>query len=267
MTSFLGVPITVRGEVYGILYLTDKIGWSEFTEDDASLVEALALAAGLAVDNARLHRRSREVAIDEDRDRVARDLHDTVIQELFGLGLGLQSLAGSTRDSQTADRLLTMIDRIDGTIRQVRSSIFQLGLARDHQGVRARVLALLRDLDAVVGFPVHAYFEGPIDSAMPDEVTEHLLAIVREAVTNVGRHAQATEAHVRLSVADGHCLLQIIDNGRGIGGTTETTQGGLGLVNMRRRAEKLHGEFALESPPTGGTVLTWRVPLDQDDRP
>jgi len=265
MTSFLGVPIAVRGEIYGILFLTDKIGWSEFTTDDESLVGALSLAAGIAIENARLHQRVREHAVGEDRDRVARDLHDTVIQDLFALGLHLQSLAGSTKEPHTAERLYKAIDRVDGTIRQVRSSIFELGLDREDEGLRAKILEQLHNLDPVVGYTVRGVFDGPIDSAISDQIAEQLLATLREAVTNIGRHAEATQAQVRLSVENGNCRLQVIDNGRGIGATTETTEGGLGLVNMCRRAEKLHGEFTIESPVSGGTVLTWRVPLNQGD--
>ena len=105
MTSFLGVPIKVRDEVYGNLYLTDKIGWSEFTSDDEALIGALAVAAGIAIENARLHARVQEVAIYEERDRLARDLHDTVIQRLFAIGLSLQSLAGNPSASGISDRL------------------------------------------------------------------------------------------------------------------------------------------------------------------
>ena len=97
MTSFLGVPIKVRGAVYGNLYLTDKIGWSEFTADDEALIGALAVAAGIAIENARLHKRVTEVAVFEERDRLARDLHDTVIQRLFAIGLSLQSMAANPR--------------------------------------------------------------------------------------------------------------------------------------------------------------------------
>ena len=94
MSSFLGVPIKIRDEVYGILYLTDKIGWSEFTSDDEALVGALAIAAGIAIENARLHQRVQELAVFDERDRLARDLHDTVIQRLFAVGLSLQGVAG-----------------------------------------------------------------------------------------------------------------------------------------------------------------------------
>ena len=217
MTSFLGVPIKSHGEVYGNLYLTDKVGWSEFTRDDQSLVEALALAAGVAVENARLHQRVQEMAVYEDRDRLARDLHDTVIQRLFAVGLSLQSIASSTTDA-LARRLNAAIGEIDDTIRQVRSSIYELGITRDTRGVRAGVLDLLGELEPIVGFEVRATFDGPVDSAVPDRVAEHLLATIREAVTNVGRHAQATGATVLLRVAEGWCRLEVVDNGRGIGG-------------------------------------------------
>ncbi len=147
MTSFLGVPIKVRGEVYGNLYLTDKVGWSEFTADDEALVAALALAAGVAVENTRLHQRSQEVAVYEDRDRLARDLHDTVIQRLFAVGLSLQSIATIAGSSEFAQRLETAISDLDDTIRQVRSTIYELSSAAMNEGLRANVLSLVRDLE------------------------------------------------------------------------------------------------------------------------
>ena len=262
MSSFLGVAIKVRDEVYGNLYLTDKIGWSEFTRDDVALVEALALAAGIAVENARLHQRVQDVAVYEDRDRLARDLHDTVIQRLFAVGLSLQSMAGAATSAGVADRLSGAISDIDDTIRQVRSAIYELGSADDGRGVRAAILSLVRELTPVVGFEVHVSFDGPIDSAVSEEVTDHLLATVREALTNIGRHARATRASLSLSVDRGLCCLQIVDNGRGID-ETETTEGGLGLVNLKRRAEKLHGQLVVESPEAGGTSLTWQVPVSR----
>ena len=260
MTSFLGVPIKVRDEVYGNLYLTDKIGWSEFTGDDEALVGALALAAGIAIQNARLHQRVQHVAVYEDRDRVARDLHDTVIQHLFAVTLSLQSMAGAAEAAGMADRLKEAVSNLDATIRQVRSTIYELGSGID-QGVRASVLALVRDLNAVVGFEIRTSLDGPVDSAISEEVAEHLLATVREALTNIGRHAQASEASVHLSVKGGLCNLEVRDNGRGVDGS-ETGEGGLGLGNLRRRAEKLHGQLIIESLDTGGTLLTWQVPIN-----
>jgi signal transduction histidine kinase len=262
MTSFLGVPIKVRDAVYGNLYLTDKIGWSEFTGDDEALIGALAVAAGIAIENARLHKRVQQVAIYEERDRLARDLHDTVIQRLFAIGLSLQSMAANPSGSHSPDRLNATIADIDDTIRQVRTSIFELGSGGLGRGVRDNVLSLLQDLRPVVGFDIRTSFEGPVDAPIPDVVSEHLLAVIREAITNIGRHAQATEATVVISASDSQCRLRVIDDGRGMA-ETDPRGHGLGLGNLRRRAEKLHGELVIESPDTGGTILTWQVPLSQ----
>ena len=190
MSSFLGVPIKVRDEVYGNLYLTDKVGWSEFTSDDEALVEALAVAAGIAIENARLHQRVQAAAVVDDRDRLARDLHDTVIQRLFAVGLSLQSLASTATGPRVVDRLAGVIAEIDDTIRQVRSVIYALGMAGDDRGVRASVLALVAELTPVVGFEVSVAIDGPVDTSVSDTVAHHLLATVREALTNIGRHAR-----------------------------------------------------------------------------
>ena len=261
MKSFLGVPIKVRNEVYGNLYLTDKIGWSEFTDDDEALVGALALAAGIAIENTRLHERVQETAIYDERDRLARDLHDTVIQRLFAAGLTLQSIAG-TAASHSADRLKGVIADIDDTIRQVRTSIFELGLDKNSRGARAGVIALVHELSPVVGFEIGVSIDGPVDAALSDEIEEHLLATLREALTNVGRHAHASRASVLLTVDTESCHLRVLDNGQGVGeDRVATSGGGLGLLNMRRRAEKLHGSLEIETPETGGTLLIWQVPI------
>lgn len=258
MSSFLGVPIVVRDEVYGNLYLTDKIGWSEFTEDDQALIGSLAIAAGIAIENARLHQRVHEVAVFEDRDRLARDLHDTVIQRLFAIGLSLQSIASASAEP-TGARLQKIVGDIDDTIRQVRTSIFEL--SQDlHHGVRGSVVELLAELSQVVGFEVRVSFEGPVDTAISASVSEHLLSVIREAVTNIGKHAQATAATVTISIDGGDCILRVADDGKGIGDLLEQS-GGFGLGNLRRRAEKLHGSLLIETPATGGTELIWRVPL------
>ena len=258
MTSFLGVPIRVRDEVFGNLYLTDKVGWNEFTRADEALVTSLAVAVGIAIENARLHRLAQEHAVSKDRERVARDLHDTVIQTLYGAGLSLQGIAGAAHATDVADQVSTVAATIDEAIVQLRSTIYELGLTGGELGIRARIISLLRELTVVAGFEVLSSFSGPVDSVISEVIAEQLLATLREAVTNVGRHAQATQANVRLSAADNECLLQVTDNGRGLG-ARESSEGGLGLNNMRRRAEKLRGSFEVRSQ-SGGTVLTWRVP-------
>jgi len=201
-----------------------------------------------------------EVAVYEDRDRVARDLHDTVIQRLFAVTLSLQSMAGAAEAAGIADRLKDAVLNLDATIRQVRSTIYELGSTGIDEGVRAAVLALVRDLSSVVGVEVRTSIDGPVDAAISDEVAEHLLATVREALTNVGRHAQASEVSVNLSVKGDSCILQVRDNGQGLD-ESKTGEGGLGLGNLRRRAEKLHGKLVVESLDAGGTLLTWQVPI------
>lgn len=262
MTSFLGVPIKVHDRVYGNLYLTDKAGGSEFTNDDEALVTALAFAAGIAIENAQFHQRAQEVALFDERDRVASDLHDTVIQRMFRAGLDLQGIAGMITPGPAVGRLQAVVDDIDETIRELRSTIFTLAFVGKGREIRARVLSLLAELRVVVGFEIRATFVGPVDSRVSDPLAEHLLAVVREAVTNIGRHAQATQASIRLSADDGHCRLRVVDNGQGLG-SDQNGAGGMGLVNLRHRAEKLQGEFAVERPISGGTVLTWQVPLDR----
>ena len=261
MTSFLGVPVKVRDEVYGNLYLTDKIGWSEFTEDDEHLVAALALAAGIAIENARLHQQVQDFAVLDDRDRIARDLHDAVIQRLFAIGLSLQGLARSVAATGVSERLTKAVSDIDDTIRQIRTTIFELGSAGLEQGVRADVLSLVREFDVVLGFEVEARFDGPVDTAIPNHIGEHLLATVRESLTNVGRHARATAATVTVTAKDHVCSLRILDNGVGFDVGDSAGDGGLGLGNLRRRAEKLKGELIIERRPEGGSSLLWRVPL------
>jgi signal transduction histidine kinase len=261
MTSFLGVPIRVRDQVYGNLYLTEKVGWSEFTKDDEALVQALALTAGIAIENAQLHRKAEAAAVSADRDRVARDLHDSVIQRLFAIGLSLQGIIQRADVPATRDRLTEAVADLDDTIRQIRSTIFELGMAPDARGPRAQILELARSLQPVVGTAVPVRFEGPVDTSMSAEVTEHLLACMREALTNVGRHAGASAVDVRVRTDGATCVLEVADNGTGMASDAASERGGgLGLVNMRRRAEKLGGRLDVASSAEGTTVV-WSVPL------
>jgi signal transduction histidine kinase len=260
MTSFLGVPLKVRDEVYGNLYLTDKIGWSEFTNDDVALVEVLALAAGIAIENARLHQQVQVVAVYEDRDRLARDLHDTVIQRLFGVGLHLQSMAGRAPRDMSAG-LGDAVAEIDRVIDRIRATIYQLGMGGEDRGFRDQVVSLVHELGSVVGFDVDVAFDGPVDTAISAQVAEHLMAVIGESLTNIGRHAHATQASLTIKVENGRCQLTLLDNGDGLD-ESKLREGGLGLLNLRARAEKLEGTFVIEKAQGGGTLLTWQVPLN-----
>ena len=146
-------------------------------------------------------------------------------------------------------------------IAQVRSSIYELGMGDESRGIRDDTVNLLHELRSVVGFEIELLFDGPLDTAIDGDVLEHLLATIREALTNIGKHAEATQASVRLAADETWCTLTITDNGVGITGAPTAGSGGLGLANLHRRAEKLHGTLAVGSASGGGTVLTWAVPL------
>ena len=260
MDSFLGVPIKVRAEVYGGIYLTDKLDAPEFTAEDQALVEALSVAAGMAIENTRLHERVRVLAVAADRERTARDLHDTVIQHLYAVGLTLETMAAEPGAAGLQARLEALVSNIGDAISQVRSSIYDLGPSDGRVGIRSSLQDLVHSLRPVVGFEVGLIFGGPVDTVVSDTVADQLLATVREAVTNVGRHAGASSARVAVTVDAGTCQLLVTDDGCGFAPGPVNPEG-LGLANMRHRAEQLHGQCTIEAVPAGGTVLTWRVPI------
>lgn len=261
MRSFLGVPIRVRGEVFGNLYLTEKIGDEVFTDVDEELVVGLAAAAGVAIDNARLHARVADLLLIEDRDRIARDLHDSVIQRLFAIGMSLQGTAALVeRDPGTASaRLNSAVDDLDTTVKQIRTTIFALDAARrSGQGVRDRVLALCREAAGALGFEPHVHFVGAVDAVVIETVAHDLLATLREALSNVARHARATQVEIDLEATDNEVVLRVVDDGLGLD-TLERDEGN-GLGNMAARATGHGGRLELDHGPPVGTALVWRVP-------
>ncbi len=258
MTSFLGVPVRVHGEVYGILYLTDKKTAPEFSEDDEELVLALAMAAGIAIENARLHGLVRDRALTEDRDRIARDLHDSVIQRLFAIGLSLQGTARLVERPEAVMRIGEAIHKLDETIRQLRKAIFDIELTINKEGLHPKVLDLVHELRPVLGILPQVSFSGPVDAVISDSLAEEVLAVLREALTNVGKHARASQVVITIAVGD-ELRLVVADDG---GGITDASAAGLGLKNLRHRAERLGGGVELGTSREGGTRLTWHVPLE-----
>lgn len=257
MSSFLGVPVRVHGEVYGILYLTNKRTAPEFSEDDEELVHALAMAAGIAIENARLHGLVRDRALTEDRDRIARDLHDSVIQRLFAIGLSLQGTARLVERPEAVMRIGEAIEKLDETIRQLRKAIFDIELTINKEGLHPKVLDLVHELRPVLGLLPQVSFSGPVDTVVSAALVEEVLAVLREALTNVGKHAHASQ--IVITIAAGEELrLVVADDGDGIG---DGNTAGLGLKNLRHRAERLGGNVELGTSREGGTRLTWHVPL------
>lgn len=263
MTSFLGVPIRLRGVVYGNLYLTDKADGQVFTDVDQELVVGLAAAAGLAIENARLHEQSRTAGLLDERERIARDLHDDVIQRLFATGLSLQAVA-QTVSEPAAERIIRAVDDLDVSIRQVRSTIFELHSPLSVRlSLRSDIVGVCEESVKAIGFKPSCDIEGPIDSAVDETTHGHLLLCLREALSNVARHARASTVQVNVSVDDGRLSLRVADDG--VGYVPTPGQRSSGLENMRVRAEARGGAFSIEARPVGGTLTTWEVPVGSDE--
>lgn len=262
MGSFLGVPIRVRGDLFGDLYLTEKRGGGSFTDADEELVVGLAAAAGVAIENARLHDRVGRLALAEDRERIGRDLHDTVIQRLFATGLSLQGSLGlcEADPAMAKERIGAAIDELDLTVKHIRTVIFGLEAdRRSGDSLRDQVLALCRESAGALGSEPMVTFEGVVDTGVPDEVAVDLLATLREALANAARHSQANSVSVSLQASPREVRLQVIDDG--VGPPDEVRAGGRGLDNMQTRAARWGGSSALDARRNGGSVLDWRVPV------
>jgi signal transduction histidine kinase len=260
MTSFLGVPIRIREQVFGNLYLTDKRGADEFSDVDEQLVVGLATAAGVAIENARLHAKIHELALVEDRERIARDLHDTVIQRLFATGMSLQGAIRLVRNDpeQAVARVEGAVDDLDLTVKHIRTAIFGLEQSRPVvEGARSRILSLIREAAGPLGFEPRVLLDGPVDTGLDDVVANELLTTMREALSNVARHAKASRVDVEVTV-DVDIRLCVTDDG--IGPPADDAPRGKGLANMAARAARLGGTFELRPRDGGGTLLDWRVP-------
>lgn len=200
------------------------------------------------------------LVLSDDRERIARDLHDRVIQRVFGVGLTLEAMLSRMTDERTIDRLRRSIVQLDLTINEIRSSIFDL-----EQGtsvpLSARVTDLIADYERLLGFAPTLEMVGPVDGAVPAHVAEEILSITREALSNVARHASASAVQVSVTVATedaSKVRVRVRDNGIGI---VAPTTAGRGLANMRDRAQRLGGDFAIDSDDGFGTTLTWTAPI------
>ncbi|MEZ5169288.1 MAG: GAF domain-containing protein [Acidimicrobiia bacterium] len=261
MTSFLGVPIVVRGEAYGNLYLCDKEDGSSFSAEDENLAVTLAAAAAIAVENARLHTRVQNIAVLSERERIARDLHDTVIQQLFAIGMALQAASRAIDDPAARARVDESVDRLDNTVREIRTTIFGLETeALPGRQVRSEMLRVVDEMTPGLRTRPQVSFDGPVDVVTPDAVADDLVATLREALANVARHADATRVEVALR-ADDVIELVVRDDGCGPSGPGPPEGRGHGLNNLRQRAEAHGGRLDVRERTDGGTELTWEVPV------
>lgn len=200
-----------------------------------------------------------QLALVDDRERIARDLHDTVIQRLFAVGLSLQAALSRTPDADTATRIDTAINEIDATIRDIRTAIFSLHSRRaTASGLRDDVLSTAREAGRALGFDPKVEFDGPVDAATNDLVREQLIPTLREALSNVVKHANAQHVSVAVRVSDDEIVLEVLDDGVGPG--DNTSDGGRGLGNMSERALTIGGRCEVRAGSAGGTHVTWRAP-------
>ncbi len=199
-----------------------------------------------------------QLALVDDRERIARDLHDTVIQRLFAVGLSLQGALTTAVDPKTMERIEIAVDEIDGTIRDIRTAIFSLHARRSvTSGPRDDVLTTVREAARALGFEPRLVFDGLVDSVMTEAVREQLIPTLREALSNVVRHAHATRCWVSVVIDDTNVSMCVEDNGVGTG---DAVHGGHGIANMIERATGLGGTCRIEPRDGGGLIVEWAVP-------
>ncbi len=262
MASFLGVPITVNSTSVGRLYLTNKIGAAEFGDDDQALVETFALHAGIAMENARLHEQLQRLAVVDERERISKDLHDGIIQNLYAVGLSLEDVPDLMQEdpADAGERVERAIDSIHLAIQDIRNFIFGLRPELLEGASLGTGLASLVDEyrhNTMIDLELHLPVPVPEPSA---EVTGNLLAIVSESLSNIVRHSKASRAAIELTVHNGRGYeLRIADNGIGFDPSRVGKLGHQGLANTRERAARIRAAVTIESAPGQGTQVTIAV--------
>ncbi len=253
------LPLGEPGNVRGVLTAGRMPGSMPLPATGVEMLRTFATQAAIALELAEHRRQAERVAVYEDRDRIARDLHDLVIQRLYATGMSLQGAISLIATPDVAGRVSRAVDALDETIREIRSSIFALQARPEVvvvPGLRARVLALADEMTPMLGFPPTLQLDGRLDDVIPDNVAGHLLSALREALSNVARHAGASNVEVSLRAGD-EVSLVVTDDGSGLKDVSRRS----GLANLEDRAVQLGGSMKVESGADRGTTLYWRVPL------
>lgn len=254
----LGVPIIVGGSATASLIIVRSPGAEMFNTAARVIAEALGAQATLAFEIEGARRVREQNVLVDDRERIARDLHDHVIQRIFAAGLGLQSSLSWISEPKAYERVSDSVDMLDDTIREIRNTIFSLSMPGEYgPTLRSQVRDVVQQVRAALGFEPEVEFIGLVDAGVPSRFVPHVVACVRETLSNVARHAQASAALVQLNASDESLILTVSDDGVGIGSPTRSS----GLTNMGDRARLLNGTFEISTGPRGGTRIEWTVPL------
>ena len=256
MHRFLGVPVAISdGHIFGNLYLTDPLNGEPFSEEDQQLTEAFGRAAGHVIDQEMLRANMRELTLSEERERLARDLHDTVIQRLFGVGLALQTSLPAIVDEHVRSRIDSVLDELDTTIHEIRTTIFEIDQDRtESQTLEERVYALSAEVESRLGVHVDVKIASGISNDVGPRCAQHCVQALREILSNVVRHSQATAVEVKVDTSNE--LIEIIVRDNGIG-FIPNVGSGRGVRNLSSRARELGGNCTIKSIIGGGTTVRW----------
>jgi signal transduction histidine kinase len=263
MTSFLGVPIVAKGDVIAAFYLANKRGGREFTAEDQELIETLAAHAAIAIENARLLERSRELSIVEERNRLARELHDSVTQTLFSLSLTAESAVtlAESQPEQARAQLLTVRELATDALREMRSLIFELRPAElEADGLVPTLQKRVDVLRRVYHKDIDLRVRG--ERRLVPTAEKHVFRIVQEALQNALKHSRAARLDVELAMPNGRIVATVRDDGIGFDPEAARRRSGrLGLTSMQERARELGGTLEIESRPGDGTVVRLEAPV------
>ncbi|HIY39649.1 MAG TPA: GAF domain-containing protein [Candidatus Nocardiopsis merdipullorum] len=259
MGPTLVLPFGPPDGARGVLVLARAHESGAFPNSWMSMLSSFANQAAVALELAEARLDSERLSVLEDRDRIARDLHDTVIQRLYATAITLMGTVRRIEDATSAQRIRNAVDDLDDTIRQIRSTIFALQNPAEESPswLRSQILGLVNTATETLGFAPRLLTQGPLDNAVDEQVGEHVVAVLRELLSNASRHAQATSVDVELSVAGSKVVLRVSDNGCGI---SENVTRRSGLHNATSRAEELGGTMTVTSGPGEGTLIEWSAP-------
>jgi signal transduction histidine kinase len=253
----IAVPVQSQNRAIGTLLALRTHDGEPFRPEDVPLLTSFAEQAAIAIEFAEKTRAQRQLAVFGDRDRIARDLHDHVIQRLFATGLQLQSTLRRSTEPPAQQRIQRAVEDLDEVVKEIRTSIFDLHavMGRVESGLRRRLLETAVEA-AGTGRAPTVRINGAVDTLVPAEIGPHALAVVREGVSNAIRHGGASSVTVTVE-AGAELLIDVFDNGVGIDPTAARS----GLRNLEDRARQCGGELTIRAEALGGTRLSWRVPL------